>query len=659
MSDIYVPGVKSRFNTEKLIDDLMKVERVPKERAEKRVESLETQKTWWQGIGSRLSSLRDSSRFLYSFQNPFNERIVRSSDEGSVTGSATREAVEQERTFTVKQTAQADRFLSSPLEENFRVDPGTYTFTLGEDRVSFNFRGGSLKEFTDVLNRQGRDKIQGSLITVKKGTKSLLIESKITGEENRLGFAGEAEKLGQKTGMVERANDSRRDIGSGAVTVKAGEKLSIPVNPGVSSSPVLAIKFEIATELRGEEKVPVPQPPPGPSIPPAGSVSYGGIVIENDPSSAPIPAWTPPPVPQRVDDMGVLSLGFSDGSSALLPAISDSPVYGEFQYPLSSAAGNKTVVSFDIDNKNTHRDVSIRNIQVFDPAALGGFKPLNAVSTARDAVIVMEGIEIRRPGNVIEDLVPGVTVTALDVSDRPVKLKVEPDREAVKNAIITLVGNYNQVMAEINVLTRNDDRVIEELSYLSEEERGELKKRLGMLMGDSTLSQIRSGMQRIVSAPYPTLEESDVSLLAQIGVGTDVRRGGGTGYDPSRLRGYLEIDEKVLDAALRSDLPAIRTLFGSDTNGDLIADTGIAYGLETLAKPYVETGGIIALKTGTVDNRIDQEKRKIDTLDRQLTAKEADLKRQYGQMEGAYNRMEQMGASLDRFSQQNSNGNNR
>jgi flagellar hook-associated protein 2 len=353
--------------------------------------------------------------------------------------------------------------------------------------------------------------------------------------------------------------------------------------------------------------------------------------------------------------MGVRSLTFSDGSAADLPAIADSPVYREVRYPLPAGAGDKTIVSFDLHNKNTHRDLSIRNIEIFDPSAVGDLKPRNAVSAAQDAILSLEGIEIRRPGNVIEDLVPGLTVTALGVSDRPVKLKVEPDREAVKDGIISLVGNYNRLMAEINVLTRNDVRVVEELSYLSKEEQEDMKERLGVMMGDSTLSQIRSSMQRIAGAPYPALEEGGLSLLAQIGVGTDLRRGSG-GYDPSRLRGYLEIDEKALDAALETKLPAIQKLFGSDTDGDLIADTGVAYGLETLAKPYVETGGIIALKTGTVDNRIDQEKRKIDTLDRQLAAKEADLKRKYGQMEGAYNRMEQMGASLDRFNRQNDNG---
>jgi len=36
MSDVYMPGVKSRFNSEKIIDDLMKVERAPKEKVEKK-----------------------------------------------------------------------------------------------------------------------------------------------------------------------------------------------------------------------------------------------------------------------------------------------------------------------------------------------------------------------------------------------------------------------------------------------------------------------------------------------------------------------------------------------------------------------------------------------------------------------------------------------
>ncbi|MDR1617468.1 MAG: flagellar filament capping protein FliD [Treponema sp.] len=672
MSDIYVPGVKSRFNTEKLVEDLMKVERVPKERVEKNVGDLENEKGYWQEVGRRMTSLRDSARFLYSFQNPFNERIASSSDDSVLTGTATRDAKEQNYHFTVKQIARADRFLSPPLEDSFRVEAGTYTWHVGKDEISFNFRGGTIGEFADALNRRGRDKIAASVITVQPGIKSLLIESKVTGAENRLGFAGDAEKLAIRMGMVEEVYDSRREFrvedaksaadpslvsaAEGKLRVGAQSSASIPVSPGVAFNPNLVLKFETATKIQSDGDREIPKPPPGPSIPSSGSVTYGGITIENDLSSAPLPVWTPPEAPKRIDDLNILSLGFSDGTTAPLPPLTDSGDFSVRQYRLDEVAGGKAIVSLNIDNRNTHREVSIRNIGIFDPAAVGGVRPRNAVSTAQDAVLSMEGIEITRPSNAIDDLIPGVTVTVRAPSAAPVSLGIVPDRAAVKDAIISMAGNYNRLLAEINVLTRKDDRILEELSYLTPEEKTEMKKRQGAFMGDSTLNQIKNGMQRAVTAPYPTGADRDLVMLAQIGVGTDVRRSGiGGGYDPSRLRGYLEIDEKALDAAIEAKLPAIQRLFGSDTDGDLLVDTGAAYMLETLSKPYVETGGIISLKTGTIDSRISQDKRRIESMERQLANKEQQLRVQYGQMEGAYNRMEQMSSSLNNFNRQNSN----
>jgi flagellar hook-associated protein 2 len=49
----------------------------------------------------------------------------------------------------------------------------------------------------------------------------------------------------------------------------------------------------------------------------------------------------------------------------------------------------------------------------------------------------------------------------------------------------------------------------------------------------------------------------------------------------------------------------------------------------------------------------------METLDRQLATKENTLRIQYGQMEGAFTRMERMGTSLDNFSRQANNNNDR
>jgi flagellar hook-associated protein 2 len=350
--------------------------------------------------------------------------------------------------------------------------------------------------------------------------------------------------------------------------------------------------------------------------------------------------------------MGVLHLVFSDGTTTRLPAISDSSQFTARQYNLAEVARGKTIVSINIENQNTHREVSVGKIEVLDPnSTSGGLRPLNAVSTSRDAIIMMEGIEIRRSSNSISDLVPGVTLNVRGVSERPVEIRVAADVEAVKDAIISFVGNYNRLMAEINILTRRDERLINELTYLTPDEASAMRERLGVFSGDTTLNTLRNNLLRTVTAPYPTSMERDLALLAQIGISTNAQ--GNAGYDASRLRGYLEINERVLDAALETKIPAIRQLFANDTTGTLLADTGVAFNVDSLMRPFVETGGIISLKTSTIDSRINRDERRVATLDRQLAAREQELRIQYARMEAAYARMEQMSTSLENFSQQN------
>ncbi len=185
MSDVYIPGVKSRFNTGQIVEDLMKIEKIPRDRVQSNIDALRVQKGYWQEVGRRINTLRESARQLYSFQNPFNERLGKSSDESVLTAIANRDVPEQSFSFTVKQTAQADRFLSQPLDEKTRIEAGTYSFSVGNDEISINYRGGTLRNFVETINNRGRNKISASLITVKSGTISLLIESKLTGSENR------------------------------------------------------------------------------------------------------------------------------------------------------------------------------------------------------------------------------------------------------------------------------------------------------------------------------------------------------------------------------------------------------------------------------------------------------------------------------------------
>ncbi|MCL2411674.1 MAG: flagellar hook protein, partial [Treponema sp.] len=403
MSEIFIPGVRSRFNTDQIVEDLMTLERIPRDRVQNNIDTLQQERVFWQDVGRRLNSLGESARFLFSFQNPFNDRIANTGDSSVITATATRQAAEQSFNFTVRQTAMADRFISQPLDERMRIEAGTYTFNVGDDTISIDFRGGTLRDFVDTVNRRGRDRISASLISVQSGTRSLLIESRVTGAENRLTFGNDARDLAVSIGMMELSNENETRVNfditentvrrsgqnqnniavtDGVLQVSPQSTASIPINLSLSADSPLVLRFETQTNVESRDTF-VPQPPPGPSIP-TGSATFGGITIQNAPSSAPMPQWQPPPAPVRNDDMSVLSLTFSDGTTFRLPAISDSNNFVPRQFDLAAIAGGRTIVSLNIENANTHRQVSVNNIEIFDPNASGdGLRPVNAVSTAR------------------------------------------------------------------------------------------------------------------------------------------------------------------------------------------------------------------------------------------------------------------------------------
>ena len=142
-------------------------------------------------------------------------------------------------------------------------------------------------------------------------------------------------------------------------------------------------------------------------------------------------------------------------------------------------------------------------------------------------------------------------------------------------------------------------------------------------------------------------------MLSQLGIATN--SSSYSGYTPSKLRGYLEIDEKKLDSALSENLEDVKNLFGFDSDGDLIIDSGIALNMDKKLTAYVQSGGIFALKTSSLDSRIKSSEQKISKLESQMDRKEAELRNKYGQMEGTLNSLENQSNSISNFTNRNNN----
>lgn len=144
-------------------------------------------------------------------------------------------------------------------------------------------------------------------------------------------------------------------------------------------------------------------------------------------------------------------------------------------------------------------------------------------------------------------------------------------------------------------------------------------------------------------------------MLAEIGISSNAT--GSTGYDATKLRGYFEIDEKKLDEALETNISDIKNLFGYDSDGDLIIDTGIAYLMEKNLQAYVQTGGILSSKTRNLDTKISNTEKAIDRLEVQIAAKEQEYKTKFGNMESSLSNLESQSDAITNFNNQQSRNN--
>jgi len=676
MSDITIPGVTSKVNSDKIIENLMKLERIPLERLEEKNKLSKKQKQVWQILNRKITVTRDSARKLYSFQNPFDDKKAISSDDSVLTATATRGASVENKNLKVIEVASADKFSSKPLSRNEQVDAGTYTFLIGEKKISFNFKGGSIRDFAEVINRNGKDDLKATVINYDKDNVYFVIESRITGSSNKLSFEGKSADFALKTGIMARSQSSSRSINissenvkewtapidkesytinENSVTVKSGKELKIDINPqiatGTGNSDNMVLEFNIVVKNLDETTAPVHTAPAGPTLPESGKATYENIVIQNNPFGVPIPAWQPPATPEKITDMSALFLG-AGNKTERLDNIQDSEVTQKIQIPLNKITN--PLSSINIRNRNTFKEITISNIRIYNTEERGDIVPSNPSAKASDAIVEIDGIRVVRPSNIIDDLIPGVTLNLRSPGSRNIDIKIEPDLETIKENIIAFVGNYNDLMAELNILSRNNEEIVNEITYFTEEERKSARERLGVLQTEMSITQIRDRLQRITSSPYRWNEDNFLTLLSQIGISTNTGTTGGASI--SRLRGYLEIDEKKLDAEIEKNASSIKNLFGFDKGSNMVVDSGAAFEIDNYLRAFNETGGIISLKISTIDRDISKTDTDITNYNKKLVRIEQDLKKKYGAMEGALQELEKTSSSLQNL---NSNNNSR
>lgn len=680
MPGINIPGVTDKYNTNETVEKLMQVERIPLNREEKTLENYKQQQSAWRNVNRKMSTLRDSVKSLYSFDNPFNNKLTTSTEEYAITADATRNASYDSFKVDVIQPATADRFLTAELENDTKVPAGTYTYKISDKTVSLRWKGGSLTDFSDALNRRGNNLIKTRVIGASKGKKTLSIESLKTGAENKLIFENDAKTFAETSGMITKIkpqtttigltrndfrtpedtvqeqarmpkiNSSKLIVSDNNITVPPRTGFSIQIPNNVTNEKGNHLQFSIKSKEVQDITIELNKQPEKPIFPESGIASFKDVIIHNAPVDDSLPTETlikPEPL-EKITTDNVLYVKMIDGSEKLIqtPSLFTSNET-TIDIPLDEYEGIQAII---LRNRNTGHEFSLSSIEAMNPSQNLGFIPQHPITVADDAIIKYEGITIKRPTNEIDDVIPEITLNIHDKTEKTATISIKPDVESAKDALITFVGNYNQAISELNILSQNKPELIEELDYLSEEEKETEREKLGLFLSDSTLTGLKSNLQTTTTAKYQFSDSATITMLSQIGIATNATNY--SGYTPSKLRGYLEIDEKTLDSQLEKHLEDVKNIFGYDSDGDLIIDSGIGVKLDKQLTAYVQSGGIFALKTSGLDAKIKSTEQKIARLEAQLDDKEADLRIKYGRMEGTLNSLESQQSTISNFSKQ-------
>lgn len=230
--------------------------------------------------------------------------------------------------------------------------------------------------------------------------------------------------------------------------------------------------------------------------------------------------------------------------------------------------------------------------KVFDvDTGVEGNEEVHVVASGENAKVNINGLDLERESNTFD--LEGITVNLLETSETTVNIEVKQDTDAVVDKVKEFVDLYNELVDELNLLTREDIHrdfpplTPEQRNALSEKEIElyEEKARSGLLRSDPIIGNILMEMRMALGSNVEGLEGN--KNLAQIGIKTGAWYEYGRLYiEEDKLREAIEEDPENVEKIFtnRSDVPSENGLVGRLTSG---LDKGIKRITDTAGKASI------------------------------------------------------------------------
>ena len=249
-------------------------------------------------------------------------------------------------------------------------------------------------------------------------------------------------------------------------------------------------------------------------------------------------------------------------------------------------------------------------------SGLGVSNAANIKVPAKDAKLTIDGVDVVRSTNIIDDAVPGLTITANSIqaaTDPDTSVTVSNDSSALTDKLNAFVSAFNSVAGSVaSQLTYNASATTQ-----------------SALFGDSTLRSLQGALNTFASQTFGTMHLDD------LGISLD-------------KDGLMTLDSTKLTTALQSNPDAISSLFVTG---------GLATAISGMAKMYSEAGdGILVTKSAGLTDRNKLLQDSIDQIEQNATALQTRLQDQFTQMEAALSTMQSQSSYITQMLSSSSSG---
>ncbi len=301
--------------------------------------------------------------------------------------------------------------------------------------------------------------------------------------------------------------------------------------------------------------------------------------------------------------------------------------------------GTTTSPSYELllSGDSTGADFAISNINLTNLDALvggaGAPTPPTNERAASDAEALVDGLLVKRSGNLFDDVIEGVsfTVTKADLTANAngyTTFGVSTDIDGIKKNVNDFLDEYNKVI----------DFIDKQESYTEEGGAG------GDLFGDSILRAVKNTLQSSVFSPDPLVLSSDTDGFNSLGV---------LGIDLD-ADGRLTLNETKFDDKLSESLTDLADFFLEDKPVAGVSDQGILYKIVDNIEALVDTTtaqdssgndildengktisveGLFGRRKTTLQKNIDRIDTDISNKERSVQAFEAGLVTRYANLE--------------------------